>query len=87
MPMKRILNFFGRGNLFTRLRNQILLSTETKQSAMTVSHKEAMKWYEIRKPAFEEVVSAIAANGTVTCVADQRGLTAVSRAEHVLFRG
>ena len=60
MPMKRILNFFGRGNLFTRLRNQILLSTETKQSAMTVSHKEAMKWYEIRKPAFEEVVSAIA---------------------------
>ncbi|MDP6195660.1 MAG: FkbM family methyltransferase [Candidatus Poseidonia sp.] len=59
MPIKRILNFFGRGNFYTRLRNQILLSTETKQSAMSVSHKEAMKWYQIRKSAFEEVVSAI----------------------------
>ena len=59
MPIKRILNFFGRGNFFTRLRNRILLSTETKQSAMSVSHKKAMKWYQIRKPVFEDVVSAI----------------------------
>ena len=91
MPMKRILNFFGRGNIFTRLRNQILLSTETKQSAMTVSHKKAMKWYQIRKSAFEELVSAIAPyvdqNGVVFDVGANVGFFSRLLAEKTDFKG
>ena len=91
MPMKRILNFFGRGNIFTRLRNQILLSTETKQSAMTVSHKEAMKWYQIRKSSFEDLVSAIAPyvdqNGVVFDVGANVGFFSRLLAEKTDFKG
>ena len=91
MPMKRILNFFGRGNLFTRVKNQILLSTETKQSAMTVSHKDAMKWYRIRKSAFEELVSAIAPyidqNGVVFDVGANVGFFSRLLAEKTDFKG
>ena len=53
MAVKRILEIL-RG-----LKNRLLLITETKHSAMSVTHKEAMKWFEHRKAGYEELISAI----------------------------
>ena len=48
-----------KGAFYTRLKTYVLLATEKKQSAMSVSHKEAMKWYELRKESYETLISAI----------------------------
>ena len=59
MPIKRISNFFAKGGLYTRSKNRLLMLTEKKKSAMSVTHKDAMKWFEIRKSGYEELISAI----------------------------
>jgi FkbM family methyltransferase len=45
--------------LYTRLKNRLYSLIETKHSARSVTHKEAMKWYEHRKTGYEELISAI----------------------------
>ena len=44
---------------FSRLKHRLYSLIETKHSAMSVSHKEAMKWFEHRKAGYEELISAI----------------------------
>lgn len=59
MAFKRVLGFFRKGEFYTRFRNRLSLLTESKHSAMSVNHKEAMKWFEHRKAGYEELISAI----------------------------
>ena len=59
MPGEQKSKFSKKPGLFTRARNRFLLFTEKKNSAMSVTHKDAMKWFEIRKSGYEELISAI----------------------------
>ena len=59
MVFSRVMEFFRMGGLYTRLKNRLFSLIETKHSAMSVNHKEAMKWFEHRKTGYEELISAI----------------------------
>jgi FkbM family methyltransferase len=59
MPIGRVINFFRKGQLSTRIKNRLYELTERKHSVKSVTHKEAMKWYEHRKKGYEALISAI----------------------------
>ena len=53
MAVKRILE------ILYGLKNRIPFLAEKKHSAMSVTHTEAMKWFEQRKAIYQELISAI----------------------------
>ena len=59
MAVKRVLGTPRKVGLYTRFKNRLLSLTETKHSPMSVTHKEAMKWFKHRKAGYEELVSAV----------------------------
>ena len=59
MAVKRVFGTPRKVGLYTRFKNRLLSLTETKHSPMSVTHKEAMKWFKHRKAGYEELVSAV----------------------------
>jgi FkbM family methyltransferase len=59
VPRKGRVEFLSKGNVFTRLKHRLALFMEKRRSAMSVSHREAMKWYELRKESYEALISAV----------------------------
>ena len=59
MPVEQKSKSSKKPGLLTRAKNRFLLFTEKKNSAMSVTHKDAMKWFEIRKSGYEDLISAI----------------------------
>ena len=55
MPVEQKSKSSKKPGLLTRAKNRFLLFTEKKNSAMSVTHKDAMKWFEIRKSGYEEL--------------------------------
>ena len=59
MPVEPVLGTPRKVRLYTRFKNRLLSLTEAKHSPMSVTHKEAMKWFKHRKAGYEELVSAV----------------------------
>ena len=59
MPVEQKSKSSKKPGLLTRAKNRFLLFTEKKNSAMSVTHKDAMKWFKIRKSGYEDLISSI----------------------------
>ena len=59
MAGQRMLEILRKGALFSRIKSRLYSLIERKHSAMSVNHKQAMKWFEHRKAGYEELISAI----------------------------
>lgn len=81
----------GLNGLGERLRRRVTHHLEKKYSAATVTHKEAMEWFEFRKDRYDRLISAVypyvSSNGVIFDVGANIGYFTFLLAERLNFKG